>query len=135
MPAFATGLPSGQEPLTVRLAPCGSAVVRFLNRDGQPTANYRPNPFGMQILVRTGYPTPKKGAAVRQHKPDELWLMELDRLHYDENPRTDAAGRLTLPALIPGARYRISDNGVQEEFTARSGRLLALSDLKNPYRR
>ena len=61
-----------------------------------------------------------------------------------ERPITDADGRITLPALIPGALYRISDcstmndrdKGVQvrKDFTVKPGETLDLGDIliENP---
>ena len=62
---------------------------------------------------------------------DAGFLPNVDRKHYPNGPRTDADGRITLPALIPGAPYRISDwstvndqdKGVQirKDFTVKPG--------------
>lgn len=56
-----------------------------------------------------------------------------------KGPDTDAEGRITLPALIPGALYRISDystvndraKGVQvrKDFTVQPGETLDLGEI------
>src|SRR5262245_55972 len=121
------GKQASGEPVTVRLAPCGSATVSFLNRNGQPLAKYRPNQFGIQLLVGSGHKANAKG-----QEPEMVWLLSVDRLHYGEPLATDAAGRLTLPALIPGARYRISERGFEREFTVQSGDTRKLEDIQLP---
>ncbi|HMC66203.1 MAG TPA: hypothetical protein VKI65_14800 [Gemmataceae bacterium] len=59
-------------------------------------------------------------------------LLSVDPLHYGEPLVTDAAGRITLPALIPGARYRISERGFEREFTVQSGDTTKLEDIQIP---
>ncbi len=71
-------------------------------------------------------------------------MPNVDRIHYWKGPVTDAQGRITLPALIPGASYRISDystvndrdKGVQvrKDFTVKPGETLDLGDIliENP---
>ncbi len=54
-------------------------------------------------------------------------------------PKTDAEGRITLPALIPGALYRITDFStakddakgpqVRKDFTVKPGETLDLGDI------
>ena len=68
-----------------------------------------------------------------QHSPN------LDRKHYWKGPVTDANGEITLPDLIPGALYRISDFStvndrdlgvqVRKEFTVKAGEMLDLGDI------
>jgi hypothetical protein len=61
-------------------------------------------------------------------------LTNLDRHNYWDRVKTDAKGRVTLPALIPGATYRIErwekDRWVpHKEFTAESGKTTDLGDV------
>ena len=45
-------------------------------------------------------------------------------------PATDAAGRVTLPGLIPGATYRLLlDGGKARDITVRPGEMLDLGEL------
>ncbi len=70
---------------------------------------------------------------------DAASMPNVDRIHYWKGPSTDAQGRITLPALIPGALYRISDystfndrdKGVQvrKDFTVQPGQTLDLGDI------
>ena len=68
---------------------------------------------------------------------DAAYLPNLDRKHYWNGPFTDADGRITLPDLIPGALYRISDTSgrdqmgvrVRKDFTVKPGETLELGDI------
>ena len=67
-------------------------------------------------------------------------MANVDRKHYWDGPSTDAEGRITLPALIPGALYRIidfstvndQDKGIQirRDFTVKPGETLDLGDIR-----
>jgi protocatechuate 3,4-dioxygenase beta subunit len=122
----------GSEPVEVRLLPCGSAVMRLVNGQGKPLSNYRPNPYGMAILVRPGFPAGPKQPRAAPAVPDRVRLTEADRRHYFDGLVTNEQGRITLPALIPGAAYRVSDGvlgGREREFTAEAGKNVELPDL------
>ncbi len=66
-------------------------------------------------------------------------MPNVDRKHYWKGPLTNADGRITLPDLIPGALYRISDystvnvddKGVQarKDFTVKPGETIDLGDI------
>jgi RNA polymerase sigma factor (sigma-70 family) len=122
----------GDEPVTVKLAPCGSAAVRFVDADGNPKPSYRPNPFGLQLLVRPNLPARVTPAGLRVTENDMIWMSAMDPLHHSQAPTADAQGRLTLAALIPGARYRISERGTEKEFEIESGKTLKLPDIPTP---
>jgi hypothetical protein len=114
-------------PVTVRLQPCGSAVMRFVDRQARPLPGYRPNAFGMAVLVRPAGGPGVKGPAA---EPAVVRLMNLDRHHYGA-PAADKQGQLTVPLLIPGATYRIEELG-RREFTAESGKALDLGTIAVP---
>jgi hypothetical protein len=68
----------------------------------------------------------------------EAGVQQLDPVNYKNDLQSDAEGRLTLPALIPGATYRIQDftplfgGGdpvIRKEFTVQSGETLDLGDI------
>jgi hypothetical protein len=77
---------------------------------------------------------------------DEGELTEVDPINYETEPVPDARGRITLPALIPGATYRITDYTmfrpgrtgpeIRKEFTVTPGQKLELGDIRiaNPSR-
>jgi hypothetical protein len=54
--------------------------------------------------------------------------VQLDRDERNRGQETDADGRITFVALIPGARYRFLD----QEFTAEAGRTIGLRDVTIP---
>ena len=62
----------------------------------------------------------------------------VDPVNQTSQPTADADGRLTIPALIPGASYRIIDYTVgrevapqvRAEFTVRPGEALDLGDIR-----
>jgi RNA polymerase sigma factor (sigma-70 family) len=98
-----SGKQAGGVPVTVRLVPCGSAKARLVNTRGQPLGNFPPDqPLLVQLIVTPGYSFPGASGPAA----DAASLRALDRKRY-ENLRSDRDGRCTLPALIPGATYRI----------------------------
>jgi hypothetical protein len=124
-----SGKQAGGELVVVRLAPCGSATVRLVDAEGKPFANVSPH---VELIVTPGVSSmvySEKGPVVA----DAEALINLDRLNYS-NLRTDANGRVTLPALIPGATYRLmrwtGDGWVGGmDFTVEAGRTRRLPDL------
>jgi RNA polymerase sigma factor (sigma-70 family) len=115
--------------VVVRLAPCGSAVTRLVDKQGRPVPNQPLNAFGLQLVVPPAAPADTR--AVRQTLPpaETLFLSSLDPLRYQDWLQTDARGRLTLPVLIPGATYRIEQWGQIIQFKAESAKVLKLADL------
>jgi RNA polymerase sigma factor (sigma-70 family) len=119
------------ETVTVKLAPCGKATARYLDGQGRPLADYAASP---DLVI-----TP--GAAGRVIVPgkeellaDATSLTNFDRHNYWARLKTDEKGRITFPALIPGATYRVErwekDGWVpHKEFTAESGKTIDLGDV------
>ena len=65
-------------------------------------------------------------------------LSQVDPINYENPLASDPDGRITLPVLIPGATYRITDHRtlrapsgpqLRKEFVARSGENLDLGDI------
>jgi hypothetical protein len=120
------------KPLTVRLERCGSAVLRFVNEDGESVEGHRPQ---VEIVLRPGRSRfdPK---AIAQGKlgADAVHLMNTysNSFPWDEY-RTDARGRITLSALVPGVTHRVRDprapDAILREFTVRPGERLYVKDL------
>ena len=131
------GKQAGKE-LTIRLQPCGQAKARFVGLDGKPIAKHSPH---FEFVITPG------PNAFSMKKPDQAelaadaeFMANIDHKHYwPPNPTTNADGRVTLPALIPGARYRIvdfttandEDKGAQvrKDFTVKPGETADLGDI------
>ncbi len=134
------GKQSGQET-TIHLQPCGQATARFVGPDGRPLAPLDVRRLSLfEILVTPGpHAMTRDKNEQSQLAADALSVELIDRNHYADPPLTDAAGRITLPVLIPGARYRISDKstrsvdgkGVQirKDFTVKPAEKLDLGDV------
>ena len=68
---------------------------------------------------------------------DEASLSILDPVNYMNDVTSDAGGHITLPALIPGATYRLidytvargTDPPVRKSFTVKPGENLDLGDV------
>ncbi len=95
-----------------------------------------------QLLITPGtHSFLQKGPAeLAKLEADAAFLPNIDPRHYQRpnGPLTDADGRITLPNLIPGALYRLSDystkdqdKGVQirRNCTVKPGETLDLGDI------
>jgi beta-lactamase regulating signal transducer with metallopeptidase domain len=125
-----TGQQAQDGPVTVRLAPCGSAAVRLLDAKGKPLANFRPNLW--MRLPDGPHPGPKpiEGLLKDEMRTNDLWIGRADPFHYGDGPRTDAEGRVTLPALVPGLTYQIfQTDGPATDFKAEAGKVVTLPDV------
>jgi RNA polymerase sigma factor (sigma-70 family) len=119
---------AGGKPITVKLAPCGWAQARVVNRSGKPVS------IILQVeLVITSARQAKGRAGL---KPEGLvvnyWLdWHGDRL------KPNAEARLATTPLIPGATYRLkvmespelTRTRAEKEFTVESGKAVRLGEL------
>jgi protocatechuate 3,4-dioxygenase beta subunit len=124
------GKQAGEE-VTVRLVPCGQATARYLDGSGKPLADYAVSP---DIVITPGHPRIAGGRKEGEFLADQESLVNLDRHNYWDKVKTDAQGRVTFPALIPGATYRIGrwekDRWLpHREFTVESGKTIDLGDV------
>jgi protocatechuate 3,4-dioxygenase beta subunit len=125
------------EVVTVRLAPCGSATARLVDDKGQPLANL----WADAHLVIT--PGAYYGEALRKNleAADVVHMANLYRERY-AGLRTDARGRITFPALVPGATFHLTGTGpipgmpnngrvidLKKYFRAEAGKTLDLGDI------
>jgi RNA polymerase sigma factor (sigma-70 family) len=125
------GQRAGGEPLTVPLAPCGQAQARLLDAQGKALAKH--HPLLWLLPGREAPPVPKDATELMAGglgSPDAVLLGKVDPLHYGKGLLTHADGRVTLPALIPTATYRLLlGDGKARDFTVRQGQTLTLPDL------
>jgi hypothetical protein len=131
------------EDLMIRLQPNGRAKARLVGPDGKPLGGLNAIQFAdLEVVVTPGpVMVPLGYSPAEKHKlaADAEAVANVDRKHYWDGPKTDADGRFTLPDLIPGALYRISDpstgpdpnKGVQvrKDFTVKPGETLDLGDI------
>jgi protocatechuate 3,4-dioxygenase beta subunit len=98
---------NADEPATIRLQSCGAARARFVTAAGKARAKYRPMFY---YLLTEGAPLRGfyAGGHDRALEADQGPLVWQDgnswRGGWDE---TDGDGRITFPALVPGAAYRL----------------------------
>ncbi|MEW6743188.1 MAG: carboxypeptidase-like regulatory domain-containing protein [Planctomycetota bacterium] len=98
------------EPVTIRLAPCGSATACLINEQNEPLAD---RPFGRQafdpmIMMRLVL---VEAPANKRYGPPDInavawWMENLDPERY-QGLRTDTEGFVTFPSLIPLAPYKL----------------------------
>jgi len=129
-------------PLSVRLLPCGSAAVRFVDENNRPWADHVLQGEDPSMYVDLVFTDREVNL--------EAWLddtphirVEMDRLDPSRHRhlRTDAEGRATFPTLIPGAPYMLfvrepsghwkeGEPEVREiEFTVEPGRTTDLGEI------
>jgi RNA polymerase sigma factor (sigma-70 family) len=132
------GGPKGGE-VTVRLAPCGSARVRFVDEKGQPWANQPVGSgalFAHLMLVVTPGTTVWSMPWAEPLQSDAAMMVNFDTARYHAL-KTDAEGRVTFPTLIPGSTLHLMTSEglgtVKKEFTAPNGGVVDLGDV--PVRR
>ena len=139
--AYFSGKSARNGPVTVRLEPCGRARARLVNPAGKPVARSRDAYTSHRtMLVVTPGPDPSSQAeADRKLLAADLGsVVEIDPAHYQKGLVSDDQGQLALPALIPGATYRIYDNTVgggdnpqlRKEFAVKPGETLDLGDIR-----
>ena len=135
--AHFSGKAASGGPVTVRLEPCGTATARLIDTVGKPVVGFSASWLIWMVV------TPGPFGIIEARKEGELFadaapLLQVDPINYGHNPVTDAQGRITFPALIPGATYHIIDrtplrrlDGPQhrKEFTVKPGEVLDLGDI------
>lgn len=124
-------------PITVRLQPCGLAMARLVDAKGQPLAGYR-DPWVISMIVTPGRDAlDHTEATLDQPVADSDYLSRTDPERYADLA-TDRKGRITFPALIPGATYRLNDMSTRDDaggrksrgsFVAGAGEAIELGDI------
>ncbi|MCI0705547.1 MAG: sigma-70 family RNA polymerase sigma factor, partial [Planctomycetia bacterium] len=82
-----------------KLAPCGSIRLRVVDQQGEPQAGVE---VSVSLLVERDRRSSEEPVADAQSVE---WF---DAVNYLTRPKTNAAGEVELPTLIPSARYVIS---------------------------
>lgn len=129
-------------PVTVRLEPCGTARASLVDLEGKPVVN-AVRDLSVRMVVTPGpvgnnYPNANEKTS--SPAADEYDLTTIDPINYERALALDAAGRLTLPVLIPGATYRFIDSTmyvrgqtgseIRKEFSVKPGQMLLLGEIR-----
>ncbi len=124
-------------PVTVRLEPCGTAQARLVGPDGKALGGFS-RPWLISMVVTAGAHAGIKARKEGILFADEARLPSVDPINYEQVPVADAEGRITFPALIGGASYRIVDRTtvrdpdgpqIRKEFTAKPRETIDLGDI------
>jgi RNA polymerase sigma factor (sigma-70 family) len=108
-------------PIAVRLEPCGLAMARLVDAKGKPLAGYR-DPWVISMIVTPGRDAMNRTeATLDQPVADSDYLSRTDPERYADLV-TDSQGRITFPALIPGATYRLNDMSTRDDAGGRKTR-------------
>jgi hypothetical protein len=104
--------------------------------DGKPVAKDFP---WLEIIATPGPPESSRDTKDWvELSADAASVAAVDPKHYRirQRPLADNEGRVTLPALVPGALYRLSDRSnrekgqrIRKEFTVKPGETLDLGDV------
>jgi hypothetical protein len=136
---------SGGRPVTVKLAPCGSAEITFKDGKGKPI---RPLVW-LELVVQEG-PSARESREKKVAAGETAQLsgpypaplrpgMAVPARREIQGLGVDARGHLKMPALIPGATYRLkvyarlglnadSETSFERDFKASSGKTARLAD-------
>ena len=111
-------------PAVVRLAPCGTAKLTFERANSKPAANHNP---WLQLVVSPG-PSFTKALEQGTLAAETVTLAAPFGRPNSMPPQADAAGRITIAGLIPGATYRIlaNDREPLQDFQVEAGKTLEL---------
>jgi hypothetical protein len=122
---------AGDGERTVVLKPCGKATLKVLDGKSEPFPGYG----SVEMVVTPGASRYDADAYRRgELAADADYVSNVDRTN---NAVSDDEGRLNLPALIPGASYRVlafrnGESHVFKEFQAKANETLDLGDLIVP---
>jgi hypothetical protein len=124
--------------VNVLLEPLGDARARLVDPSGRPIPHSRAD-SALTTMVVTPGPTAGSRDKADQDRltADEDVVARFDPIHHQKGPVSDDRGQLTVPALIPGATYRIYDVNagadpwprLRREFTVKPGETADLGDI------
>jgi hypothetical protein len=115
-------------------------MARLVGPDGKPVTG-QPRGVSVTMAVTPGPPTGAARLRTGALAADEAVLGRIDPVNHANPLVADAQGRIILPALIPGATYRIIDRSaaaardvgegpqVRREFTVGPGETVELGNV------
>jgi hypothetical protein len=106
----------GKDQITVTLAPCGAARVRFVDEKGAPIVRHRPLLWALLTGAKADTADFRFDFSSDLHSDHAVWLGHIDPRQHNEEFRTAANGELVIRNLIPGVSYRIWSGKSWEEF-------------------
>ena len=136
--AHFSGKSAAGGPTTVRLEPCGTATARLVDGHGQPIDGHGEELLISMIITPGPDRTSRDPADANRLVAEADFVDTIDPINYAKAPVSDVQGRITFPALIPGASYRITDRTtvldpsgpqVRKDFTVKPGETLDLGDI------
>lgn len=131
-------LKATDEEVKVVLKPCGSVTAKFIVEDEQNRETMRSiqRPSLYFILMPGVAQYDFEARKLGKLAADEDFVENIDRVNYGmggAGPKLDDEFRVTYPALIPGATYRLQTTFDQswgyKEFTAKSGETVDLGEF------
>jgi beta-lactamase regulating signal transducer with metallopeptidase domain len=123
---------AGAEPVRIALKPCGKAAMRFVDHDGTPIADHHPT---VEMIFTPGPNRYVRGpSAPGALDANSSFISNIDRLNHWTRRKTDADGRITVPALIPGATYTVAVTcdgkpAIAKTFEVTTNETLDLGDI------
>ncbi len=123
---------TGNEPVTIRLAPSGQIKLRLVDSAGKPVAGYR---AALQFVLTPGRFQCDFDGSVRGEDLAADAGPGLGYTNTSGGPPTDEDGKATFTGLIPGATYRLLttennyisiDSKVLKDFQVAAGQTLEL---------
>lgn len=122
-----------EAPLTVKLEPCGSATVRYVDSQGRPYRKDRSRLLAFAEVTLS--PGPDSASMITADDPVRAEAMIVDNLDRERyrSLEPDGDGKVTYPTLIPGTALRlvVADRNwvVKKEFQVKPGEALNLGDV------
>ena len=112
-------------PVVIKLQPCGSARVRYRDKDGKPVADR--GMIDLALILTPGAEFNNESILAAKPLADMEFQTNLDPGR-NRAARTDAEGTFTYASLIPGAPYRLKDR----EFIVEPGQTIDLGAVVSP---
>ena len=115
---------------TIRLKPCGKAVVKLVDKDGKPHVGAR---IGLQYVMTPGPTRFSLTSESLEMAADEDFPENLNFDRTGEN-KTNKSGEITYGSLIPGVTYRFlnfdqGQSSVEKEFIAEPEKVFDLGTI------